>query len=309
MKRRLGLEQLETRQLLAGNVTVQYIDFELKITGDNATNAIQVFAIPGNDGSGNTIRVVGRSFDGNFHPNGSPIYTGEATTINRAAGPFNFIVPSRKISITTRSGNDAVVFGRPQPLIETVASGLSINTGAGSDYLSVQNARDENLNPTVFKMTSASGSGADLENEADRVYIDGFHAQRSLRLTTGGGNDIVSMNNFGVTNGLTVINTGLGLDRLTLSQMNFDRLQVDTGGSSITNRENNSDRDVAIISKLYGNSAEVFLGGGNDTIEVEGEVEFAGSVTIDGGSGNDKLNGSASSIVSGLFTAISITVV
>lgn len=307
MNRKLKIESLESRRLLAGNVTAQYVNHQLVISGDNAANAVQVFSIPGNDGTGRTFQITGRNFDGNFSSTGVPLLSGAPTTINGGTSPVTIFAPSAKVSILTRSGNDAVYFGRSGPVV-TKTVGLNINTGTGADYLRVQNARDENINPTFFRTTQATAANADLENDVDIVSIDGFHAQRSLNLSTGGGNDVVSIRNFGVTNGQSVINTGWGEDKVQLRFANFDRVLLDMGGTVTSNRENNNDRDEFTVENVQGNSAQVFMGGGNDLIRViGGGVVFAGSVSVHGGTGNDELRGTSGSIV-GAFTPISIEI-
>ncbi len=84
MKRRLTLESLEARQVMAGNVTATVTAGELIIQGDNVANSIQVYDIPSSDGTSRTFRIIGRPFNGNFAPNGNPIASGAATTINGA---------------------------------------------------------------------------------------------------------------------------------------------------------------------------------------------------------------------------------
>lgn len=309
MKRKLNFESLESRRLLAGNVTARYVNHELVIAGDNAANAIQVYAIPGSDGSNRTFQVIGRNFDGNFTPSGTPTLSGTPTMINGRTNPVSIFVPSAKVRIATNGGNDAIFYGRAASVPGanvTLTVGLNIVTGTGQDYLRILNARDENINPTVIRMTQGTASNADLENDVDHVSIDGFHAQRSLNLSTGGGNDIVSIQNFNVTNGLTVINTGWGQDKAQIRFADFDRVFMDMGGSVGTNRENNSDRDELIAHNLRGNSAEVYLGGGDDLTTVSGGVEFV-NVKLHGGTGNDELRGSQSSIV-GNFIPVSIEI-
>lgn len=310
MNRKLKVESLESRRLLAGNVTARYVNHELVIAGDNAANAIQVYAVPGSDGTGRTFQISGRNFDGQYTPGGVPVLSGVATQINGRPNAVSIFAPSAKVRIVTNGGNDAVFFGRAAngaSTNETETVGLSIMTGTGQDYLRVLNARDENINPTVIRMTQGTGSNADLENEADHVVIDGFHAQRSLNLSTGGGDDRVSIANFSVTNGLTVINTGWGQDKVQVRVADFDRVLVDMAGSVGTNRENNSDQDELIVATLNGNTAEVYLGGGNDYVTVEGTLEFV-SAKVHGGTGNDELEVAIGAIV-GTFNRISIEIV
>ncbi len=55
-----------------------------------------------------------------------------------------------------RGGNDAVVFGGLANRT-TTTTGLSIDTGAGSDYVKVDNVEDNDLNAVVIKTTLATG--------------------------------------------------------------------------------------------------------------------------------------------------------
>ncbi len=88
---------------------------------------------------------------------------------------------------------------------------------------------DNDLNPVVIKTTLGTGAAADSEVDVDTVVISRLEALRSLRLTTGGGNDRVTIDRFGVTKGETVINTGLGRDIVRITNAQFDRVLLDMG--------------------------------------------------------------------------------
>ena len=71
--RRLWVESLECRRMLAGNVRAAVVDGELRISGDGAANWIEVRQIPGTDNSGRTFVVEGKAFNGSFDAGGNPL--------------------------------------------------------------------------------------------------------------------------------------------------------------------------------------------------------------------------------------------
>lgn len=292
-KRRLGFEPLENRKLLAGNVLATVINGELKVTGDNTSNSIALTSLLAADGTQRAIRIIGRTADG------------AATLINGKSLPVDLVVPGAKVTIDARGGNDLI------SLNGLKTSGLTINTGGGKDSVRVTNGEDFSLNPVIIRTAGANSSIADLELEDESVVISNFKARRSLTISTGGGNDRVTISKFAVTNGTTSINTGAGRDIVRISDSDFDRFTLETGASTPSQSNLADDRDEVYLTAVRGNSATLAFGGGNDLLVLarnsEGlGIEVAGQVSVNGGVGSDEIRGQANVTFVGSFVKISV---
>src|SRR5690242_7354278 len=106
MKRKLGIESLESRRVCAGNVTASVVDGTLTVTGDGAANYVDIQE--SNLGGAVKFVVTGKTFSGQFTAAGDPTISGAATTINNGTV---FRGAATKISIDVGGGNDAVVVG------------------------------------------------------------------------------------------------------------------------------------------------------------------------------------------------------
>src|SRR3954467_10650705 len=82
-----GMERLEDRQLLAGDVTVQVVNGVLRITGDAAANEIRVE-------------------EGSSHNFTSFLVSGVDTTLNGESAPVELEGASGGIRIDLQGGND-----------------------------------------------------------------------------------------------------------------------------------------------------------------------------------------------------------
>ena len=99
--KRLGIERLENRELMAGNVTAAVQGGFLVVTGDTADNGVTIDYIQAT----NSYQVIGTT------PSG-----GTATTINGldTSVPANaqiFTNVTKGLKVTLNAGNDNLVFG------------------------------------------------------------------------------------------------------------------------------------------------------------------------------------------------------
>src|SRR5262245_24477008 len=85
-KRRLGFQQLETRECMAGDVHATYVGGTLTLTGDGADNRLSVAW----NGSGYVVAGIG-------------------TTINHSNQPFTSGPITRDLIIDLGGGNDYLV--------------------------------------------------------------------------------------------------------------------------------------------------------------------------------------------------------
>ena len=130
--RRLHFENLEDRRLLAGNVTAVKIGATLFITGDDASNAIEIRAAnPATPGDGNVL-VTG--LVDNDPASNQPTSVNGVLLISQ---PFSGI---QNLNIDMKGGNDSVDIDAPLTLKD-----LTAKMGAGNDRFSING-----IFPTAF---------------------------------------------------------------------------------------------------------------------------------------------------------------
>jgi hypothetical protein len=153
--RRLSIERLESRQLMAGDVAVAVVEGMLQVTGDAADNDVQIRMIPqtvSGTWPGAKYEITGAS-----HNNTTP-----ATTIN---------------------GQDSVI-------VEGVKTGANIDLGEGNNFLRISRTGN---NPTDYRaaavpgpVTINTGAGKDLL----WLYLQN-HAQ--VTVNSGSGDDRIDI--------------------------------------------------------------------------------------------------------------------
>ncbi len=238
--------------------------------------------LPGADGTGRTFRVTGKAFNGAFNAAGAPVAGTTPTKINGSTTAVTLFASGDKLRIVTGAGNDAVFVG--SGAADTTTKGLVVDTGAGRDYAKVQRVANTSAAPLTIKMTQASGNAADAELDADTVILANIITNTSyLNLSTGGGNDRITINFLQGLNGTAKIFTGAGADT-------FKATNVDVAGVNL-NMGSSNHRDVVTVSQLKSGPVNVVLGAGNDLLTLSGSFVTRG--TVNGGSGTDKvqLNG------------------
>ncbi len=159
--RQLGMESLENRNLMAGNVTVRVTDGNMTMTGDNAANAVTLTQV-----GTNRYRIQGSA----------------GTTINRQAGVT--VTFTKDVGINLRGGNDRLIIGKSGGLLTRFKANLSINMAAGRDFL------------TLFRVVAKDGvtsMGSESQNERDIVNVRRTKFTGAAILRTGGGDDRISL--------------------------------------------------------------------------------------------------------------------
>ncbi len=240
--RRLGLESLESRQLMAVLVTVT--DGDLVLTGDGQADQVTII-----QSLQNGAPIPGRYF-----------ITGQnGTTINNQTGGLFFENVTDDIRVNLSGGNDVLRIGNGVNGDFIVPDDLEINTGAGNDIVVVDTIaiRDDatvltgaGIDSVFFKGTVGSLAG-----------VDG--GDNDLTINTGAGRDSMSLTNTFVRDDLN-INAGPALDSsadvVNLNIMNVgDDTTISTGGGNDTVRI----RDVGFNDDLNVNT-----GAGNDTVSL-----------------------------------------
>jgi hypothetical protein len=213
--RRLSLENLERREVMAGNVLASVVSGELRISGDDASNGVVVSRV--ND---STIEVRGITVNG------------VDTKLNGTAnGSKTFNNVTRSVYVEMKGGNDVVRFhgtDAQRPL--KLPSSLIIQTHGGNDSISLFNTK----------------VGADLSiysgNGVDEVYGVGIHVAnnafvRELTNTySQGDRDFVNIYDNSVIGKQLNVKFNAGNDTLKVSKTTADSLWIDgdMGNDSFT---------------------------------------------------------------------------
>lgn len=265
--RRLGVEPLENKRLLAGDVFVSVSgDGTLLIRGDAESNGI---AVTTGDSGGEVIVA------------GLPSVGGEATSINGAFERVSFSGVSNgiradlgdgddnarlfdmrlrgSVNIATGDGDDVVSVGGAAgsngQMNSLFTGGLNISTGEGNDGVRVGSAG-------IFRGVSfATGDGDDI------VTIDGSRLRGSSQIVTDGGADNVNVSRSLVSS--IRMGTGAGDDRVNLASSSFVAVGVSTG----------DDSDQVVVEDVRAKAA--FFNGGSDAdrLVFNGQNRF-GLITI-----------------------------
>ena len=287
--RRLTVESLESRNLMAGNVTADVVAGSLILQGDGQSNGVVIMP----------VFAAGRVQPGAFMVRGAE-WEGPTTINGQSQFLFRFV--NDDIEIRMAGGQDLVILGGNGNRIG-ITDDLIIDTGDGGDAVWVSDVdvggrvqvntgsgRDEvNLiDLTVRELSSYIELVVSTGNDADRFYGDslsvtgkmlvdtGLDAQtdtvqlvrsgivRDVWITTGSGNDTVELDTF-VCDDLQ-INSGDGQDQVALDNVSVDLLFADLG---------NGDQDYLRIARSNGSRATVNGGnGGGDRFDFYDDVNF-----------------------------------
>jgi hypothetical protein len=195
--RKLAFEQVENREMMAGNVQAAIYGGELVIVGDNQSNQIEVTEI------GNNVVQI-KATDG--------------TTVNGTNVAY-FFNPSDNINVYMNGGNDRLILESTAGRTTTFNKAY-IDMGSGQDYLCVWG--------TAINGPATLITGADWENESDTIdmgkhpFNPTFHSANfwsSLDIKTGGGDDFVTMRENVNVYGNLSIRTGDGNDQLRMDKV------------------------------------------------------------------------------------------
>ncbi|QDU27493.1 hypothetical protein ETAA8_25810 [Anatilimnocola aggregata] len=270
--RRLFLENLERREVLAGTVLATLSAGTLKITGDAARNSVVIwqdadgnFNVLGRTSSGGTM-VKAKASDPNPAVNNNLPIVGKVTNITFDGGAENdtvaiFSAPDATAAGFIATGLSALPFigaaGRGAALAllpPAIVSGrVTINGAAGNDTATLAVNGGPTGVPGVPKFTSAIvfNGGSETGTSQNDVLNVGNTFANSLTATTYNGNDRVSL-------GLAVIPT----------------ININVGGTG-TQTTDNDDVELSLTAAL---SAIVSLGAASTS--GDGNDFFASNVLI-----------------------------
>ncbi|MEM7314666.1 MAG: hypothetical protein AAF497_16080, partial [Planctomycetota bacterium] len=244
-------EQLEARNLLAGDITASVSGGTLRVIGDSQDNQVSV----------------------SVNDTGDLIVTGlNDTTVNGQSTPFVAVsgsnILSRKLVIRTQGGDDQITVDGVE-----VTNDLLVDTGRGNDVLEINSA-------TVNGQTRIS-----LGNQNDTLAIAALEARRRLLVDSRSGDDTLVFGDVNVGQTINAdnsplpagarIRTGRGADRILIAGAmqvsNLLGIKTGSGNDSVI-----FDPDTAVDSATFG-GARITLGKGAD------QVSISTSTTINNG--------------------------
>jgi hypothetical protein len=278
--RRLKLESLESRKLMAGDVAVAVEGSLMTIDGDNLDNQVVVSqALNGN------VSVIGQN---GTLINGLPSVTFRNPQLNAMEvrmGDGNDVVTVRGLQLTNDmfvelgEGNDRLT--SPATLPVTVGANAMIEGGLGNDIVSLAGI-------TVRENLSIDGGLGSLNTTISNATVD-----QALSVIGDELDDIISISRATVGDLLTAETKG-GADRVTFTDVLAYSAHVNTDASGAS-----ADR-VTMNRVATDSDIGIFTGAGNDVVRLT-DVTSRQSLTVSTDSGNDFVS---STRVSAAFDAV-----
>jgi hypothetical protein len=264
-KNRLHVEQLETRQMMAGDV--------LAFMSSGNLNVVEAV---GEYGQGQAVQISQLS-NGQIRVKGLSSQDGGTSLINGAAYK-DFTVPGNLI-VNLAGGRDTVLLGRSSP---TTFNNVMVNTGDGLDAIYVEGVT------TRQNLTINSGASPDYINVFDTKVGDGYGID-NLSIDSGAGADTINVLGISrpveVTGNLSIYTfnstSELDADRVVM-QTAFarDNLQAFTGSG---------DDYLEVVNGYAGNDVLFSTDAGNDKMKLQ-EVRAVDDFWAMLGDGNDTLD-------------------
>ena len=191
--RRLQLESLETRRLMAGNVKVSASGSDLVVEGDDLRNAVEI-----RQSSPGFYKITGTTIGGadtkiNNKPNGMFIFRGEVNNLRISLG----------------GGDDKLDVGISDRKEISIRGNLVINGGAGSDWTSIHDVKvgkDLTVNTGTGARDHTFMTGVTVGDDLivsdpvkvntgdwDEVHVSAVTVKDQMEFTFRGGNDSVEI--------------------------------------------------------------------------------------------------------------------
>ena len=244
--RKLGLENLERRELMAGDVGVYVSGGSLYVNGDNASNGLNITQVaPG------TFDVAGA-------------YTGGgATRVNGYYSPLRFYGVTDDVKITMNGGHDSVTLGgSSEATRDVLPDDLVVNMGDGDDYFRAQYLSNRDYND---RMTVNTGWGNDQVSMYKVVCRDW------MSIDTAQNWDTVDLTNVTVGTKLSMYG-GAGNDTMRINLSVVDQIYADMG---------TEDDTVSVRNSVIRTGSSIHGGAGYDTLNQYGNNRWVGYSGMD----------------------------
>jgi hypothetical protein len=236
------LECLESRDLLAGNVTTTVVNGALTITGDAADNEIEVYQT-----AVFTYRIVGK----------------HGTTVNQQASAYASGMTGN-VNILMSDGSDAL------SLMLVARGDLYINMGRGDDFVSMGGFYE--LPTDALQLTTGVDVSGKLTVETlsgnDFVGVFDSRVVGTALITTGSDDDAAILFNTAFLSSLTV-DAGSSDDAVELSNCHV------TGTSKVSMGSGND--FLAVLASTFLEKPTFDGGSGDDTLFVNDNVFTRGA--------------------------------
>ncbi len=269
---RLGVEALEDRRLLAGNITATFFGGNLVLRGDASDNAVTI-----SQTAPNTVSVLGKT------------NSGSATTINGLAGPITFTGVLNSVDADLKAGNDQFLLGNNSTDVNALNN--EILFGSVGTFSGLASARTVVKFGVVARMGDGIDSVVIFADVGGDIFVDGganndgFGVQGSIvrgSVTFEGGtgdNPSLLVRNTIVSNQIN-INGGQGANRANVSSSTAQNVNFhgNEGADLITVSNSNIKNNVSVNS--FGGADSLLIGGST----------IGGSAYLDVGSADDSVS-------------------
>jgi hypothetical protein len=276
LTKRLSFEALETRRMLDGNVAANFTGGVLTLTGDSASNGVEIF-----NTSADVVEVLGLN-------QGTPTTVGGTsppTTIATAPSQLfqhvvSIVLDFNNGQTGVNQGDDAIVLTKLQ-----LTGSVSIGLGTGSDIVALGNFDnsgglvDSAVDATQGSVEFDKGLTIDLQGGTNTLVAKDvtLNGKSGPNLTiTGAGVDSLSLDNVAVNHAIAITDTGSTTINMTQVHCNNMTASLGIGNDS-----------VAIDHTSVGHTLSINTGDGDDTVSLDNVA--AKSLQLDGGAGNNHL--------------------
>lgn len=319
-RKRLGVERLEDKVLLAGNVRVGLNGFVLSLVGDAADNQVAVYYDSGAVSGFPPGVYVADPADLEAPGTGTTLFN-NGSPAGPQPGPLLITdAPLLAVNADLKNGDNTLsLWGLG------VTGNVNLRTGSGDDQLQLGDVEDPAAPTGSATFAAGLTIGGNLNVRtgnapaADQVTLSGVEgtAPRSvLSITTGNGDDQVAVQEPLTGNSLgsvefhnLLVQTGAGDDTFLVDDLtgnsivlNVDSLTVTTAGGSdsvalqdlrariVRIQTGEGDDDVSLGDGFSGDDMRVSAGAGDDTVAVDSTATPLEKVDVVLGAGDDLLS-------------------
>ena len=308
-RRRLLLESLERREVLAGNVTASVVGATLTLKGDGADNSLAIVALGNNrftvTGLNTTINGSTAAFSPNqsiFNITGNLGGGNDNLGLTNNAQGLDTLATSAGLDLEATTG---LTVAQMQARIDAVTT---VNTFALSGSLTVQGGAGNDLigivgnvaGSVIADLGSANAAGGNALGIDGTTVAGGVASVGGVLSVTGGSQvDGLILQNAKI-GGSVIANLGAGNDSLKIDNAQIraalsallgngnDQLDIDGLDALSATILAGAGEDVLTIDDAHIDVCYANLGAGNDTATL---TQSSGKVaTIDGSRGTDRLN-------------------
>ena len=281
-------EQLESRAMLAGNVTASVSGGVLVIRGDGDDNGISIsqvdadsYAVVGFTAGGGDTTLNGeleaQQFDGVTNGFNIDLRGGDDVLVigNDLEASATLAADLTGEAVTIDLGAEIIVDASVDPVQTAISGNVLIRTNSGDDIVSVNAAVGTE---SAVRNLNIATSGGD-----DQVFVTGTDVSGSLIVNTGDGDDLLEITDSAISGHLNVV-MGLGNDSLTVNTAVEEEPLSNSARSAVFNTGAGNDT-VSIFDFSTEFDTVVVTNAGDDSISIESAD--ARNLIVNAGPGNN----------------------